>query len=126
MKHWIRGSIVCCALAASGAWGQIYPAPSEGGPVAGLPNLPLTVIFKEVMRQADVQSVLRALEQTQVVKSMAMYRAQRGLIEYRGHYFGEIEFIMKTLRMNIGSQIALKTRGGGANGLEILVTSQSL
>ncbi|MDO8528169.1 MAG: hypothetical protein Q7T03_10865 [Deltaproteobacteria bacterium] len=89
-----------------------------------VPTLPLTVVFKNITRQDQFQLVVQTLKQSKRVDPFVMKRAQRGLIEYEGRFFGESSTLMDALQQAVQEKFKVESKPKG-DGLEILVTPQT-
>ena len=111
-----------------GLWSMV-PSPSLAqSPSLNLPPVPtqsLTVVFKNVVHQDQVRLVLESLKSSKRTEVFVMKRAQRGMIEYGGRYFGEANSLLDLLQQSVQDKLKLESKQKSDGDLEITVTPQS-
>ena len=115
LSIWIASSLLLLAMTT--AYAQ---APSLNLPPP--PMQPLIILFKNITRQDQFRLVADAVKASKRVDDFMMKRAQRGLIEYDGRFFGEASQLMNELQQATAGKLKLESKTKPDGGLEIIIT----
>ena len=75
----------------------------------------MTFVFKDIKKHADFDLVYTALQDTKLVDSFVMQRAQKGLFEYEVVYFGDKEAVIDAVTQATTDKLNIKTKEVGKN-----------